>query len=662
MLDITSFILDYYDNLSVVVLIFSIVFAVTICSYNYKSKLKEYVLNPRNVWYVAYLIVFAGVLFFLIERHYIERKWALWNLFFCVLYLVVVVRSLKPKINYFSNPILKHYAKKMYAGEIIENLGFFEKKNHWFIQEMDLKIEYRLLRAKYFSLVHNYEKAYQILNSLDEKYLYEEEIIFVNRKKAIQLTQMGAMSEALLLLGKPDECDSQDPFVWAAFSTIYEQQGNIDKAMEYISRAKDLINVSHLDNIDIVQIYNNYGKISSMNENKSDALYYYRRAYKLADDIKDMQVYSVLVPDLLIHMAAAGESKKRCEEILYKFKERIKNQSIDNLLKYNNCAISYYRQVRDEQAVFNVIKNGYYELRGKLSHEQAEIYKASIFRMIMSGRYIHDWFDNEIKTEFQNYEDLPLLSRFIIFREYMGVFSQLEFRVLLRNKKYSALYNMILRYYHNKALEDIDICLAETESVNIHLYKEIIMLKLGILRFIQKESHIELSKQEYLDLSNKLYDEGLRIEATRVLSVFIDNCTSEYNILVKMPEWPKAIFYYELIEYWGLPPKPKKLSDQIHLKYEIFNPPMELQIISTQNKYISEYIEKVIQEFDTWKAHPAKIEMSIFITHILVCLNRKNEAKRFYQYHKDSGVSELQFASWFRNQVSSFDDLFNELK
>lgn len=205
MLEITDFILNHYDNLSLTVLILSIAIAGAICLYNYKSKLKEYIFNPRNTGYVSFLVLFGGILFFLIEKHYITGEWLLCNVVLWLIYLVSVVYSLKPKINYFTHPVLRRYAKKLYSGEILENLEFFEKDNHWFIRDMDLKIEYRLLQAKYFSSLHNYDKAYRVLSSIEDKYLYAEEKIFVNRKKAFQLTQMGAMSAALLLLGKPEK-------------------------------------------------------------------------------------------------------------------------------------------------------------------------------------------------------------------------------------------------------------------------------------------------------------------------------------------------------------------------------------------------------------------------------------------------------------------------
>ncbi len=125
-----------------------------------------------------------------------------------------------------------------------------------------------------------------------------------------------------------------------------------------------------------------------------------------------------------------------------------------------------------------------------------------------------------------------------------------------------------------------------------------------------------------------------------------------------MPNWSAPMFYYEYIEQIGLPPEPQIHTDHIHMIYPVPYISKAMQIIPTQEKYLNENIEVLMKEFDAWKSHPAKIEMSIFITHILVCLGRKEEAERFYNYYKEAGVSNLQFTSWFRNQVKSLDTYF----
>ena len=48
----------------------------------------------------------------------------------------------------------------------------------------------------------------------------------------------------------------------------------------------------------------------------------------------------------------------------------------------------------------------------------------------------------------------------------------------------------------------------------------------------------------------------------------------------------------------------------------------------------SEYIDIVITEFRQWKNHPFKVNLSIEIMHILLCLDRKEDAKEFYLFFK----------------------------
>lgn len=89
------------------------------------------------------------------------------------------------------------------------------------------------------------------------------------------------------------------------------------------------------------------------------------------------------------------------------------------------------------------------------------------------------------------------------------------------------------------------------------------------------------------------------------------------------------------------------------MSYPRFVLPEPFVITPLQDNVIREHIDTVICEFRKWKNHPFKIELSIEIAHILMCLERNEEAKEFYLYFKNSGISEMQMASWAREDLSA---------
>ncbi len=74
---------------------------------------------------------------------------------------------------------------------------------------------------------------------------------------------------------------------------------------------------------------------------------------------------------------------------------------------------------------------------------------------------------------------------------------------------------------------------------------------------------------------------------------------------------------------------------------------------------MEKYIDIVISEYNKWKFHPYKIELSIQIADILMKLNRREDAKAFYHFFKDSNTSEKQMAAWFQDIIARLEKEFS---
>lgn len=70
------------------------------------------------------------------------------------------------------------------------------------------------------------------------------------------------------------------------------------------------------------------------------------------------------------------------------------------------------------------------------------------------------------------------------------------------------------------------------------------------------------------------------------------------------------------------------------------------------------YIDVVIKEWKSWKSHPAKVDFCMEIAHNLMCLDRRDEAREFWQYFKDSGVAPERLSAWAREDVAALDREF----
>lgn len=653
-LTIADLILSNADNISIFLIVAALIAAAIIGAAEYKSKLWEYMTNRRNKWWFVYLFVtFAAIVFFRLKSrlygYWLIAVSALW-----LIYAIVCIVSLKPKrFMGYTNPILKRYEKWLYAGTAIEHIDFF-RKAHWYLWTAEDKLEFQMLAITYFADVKAFDNAYHALEKIKDEWLYEGEKETIKLQRAMLLVQMGSMKAAYQILGDPEKNESVNPMVWFAYSFIFENAGDIDNALAYAEKSRDIVEAGYkAPDFVIAEIYNNYARIAIIKGNRQEALRYLNIAWEKVKASKDMRTVHIVASNRIAQMAMSGKSRAECEAALKEYKDLIPNNSFMNKIDYNNCEISYYRQIKDTKHENELIKSGLKEVVEHLDPTQRNIYVSSTFCMLMNGRFDHKWFDKFVKpTECMA---LQFMDKLLVCKNYMGFFQQEDFRAVCNRKPYLGLQKKIMKYYREQAVADIDEMLAKIEPYDRFKYMNLMTMKLGILKLVEGKGHIDKSKEIYVDLYKELYDAGLHLDAVHVLMTLVDECSSPYSILIWRPFWTGGLYYSDILERAVRPPDPILDPDGIHLQYFRLqlSPPFAVQPL--HDDVIREHIDTIIAEFRSWKNHPFKVELSIEIAHLLMCLERKDEAKEFLQFFKDSGVSENQMASWAREEIAALD-------
>lgn len=653
-LTIADLILSNADNISMFLVIVALAMAVAIGFEEYKNKLWEYIKNRRNKWWFVYAaIVFAAIVFFR-SRSWIRGYLLIGVSFIWVTYVIACIHSLKPKrFMDYSNSVLKRYEKWLSDGNSIEHIDFF-RKSHWYLWTAEDKLEFKMLAISYFADVKEFDKAYQSLEQIKDEWLYEGEKKIIKLQRAMLLVQMGSMKAAYQILGDPEDNSSQDPMIWFAYSFIFENAGDIDKALEYSEKSRNIVEAGYKapDSV-IAEIYNNYSRIAIIKGNRLEALHYLDLAWNKVKVSNDMRTIHTIASNRIAQMGMAGKSQAECEAALKEYKALIPNDSFMNRVNYNNCEISYYRQIKDVKRENSLIKSGLEETIEHLNLTQQTIYVSSTFCMLMNGRFDHRWFDKYVNPTVCM--ALPLMEKLLVCKNYMGFFQQEEFRAICKKMPYIDLEKRIMKYYQEQAVIDIDAELAKIESYDRFKYMNLMKMKLGILKLIEGKNHIDKSKNSYIDLYNELYDAGLHIDAVNILITLIDECSSAYSVKIWSPLWPEPLYYSDILERADQAPDPILATDGIHLQY--FRPQLSqpFAVQPLHNDIIQEHIDTIIREFHSWRNHPFKVDLSIEIAHLLMCLGRRNDAKEFLQYFKDSGVSENHMAAWAKEEIAALE-------
>lgn len=95
----------------------------------------------------------------------------------------------------------------------------------------------------------------------------------------MMLCFLGSIDSALILLGDPEQNQSNNPSVWDAYSYCYELQTNLELSYKYILKAKSLADTQKISESKKAEIYNNVGRISLLQNNPQEAIQYFWIAY-----------------------------------------------------------------------------------------------------------------------------------------------------------------------------------------------------------------------------------------------------------------------------------------------------------------------------------------------------------------------------------------------
>lgn len=636
-----------------------IIVAFFVLLHEHKERALSYFLHRRNRGHFAFFLLYTASVLILVKYSTLSTDVLLILFTLNAIYFVLCSIGIKKPLG-LAGIKLKQYKKRLDEGFALESKDFFETK-HWYLIDSIDKVHFAQLQSRYYAAVGKSKEGFYSLSNISDRLLYKEEQKNFLEGKALFLYEMGdfvALKEVLDLL-ESDKYKSQSPGLWAMKALIEEQSGDLDAAFLMMETAR-----SKLERIDAsyemkARVLNDFGRIQLMRGNKTEAYYYYKQAFR--EITSGTRIYSRILHVLASNVIAnaAFIEPQAVRYYLNEYKKHLDMTSVDNLIQYNNCEIAYYRQIGDAKNEFNSIKGGYYRLASKLNPETKALFQASTFRMVMNGRFQYNWLVSGIESSVDSYFILPLKERLAVFKEFTGILQQKEFRYVRGQEPFKGLMDRIFEYYRAQGIADIDSIIDSLDRHEIYLYRHFTLDKLGILKLLDREKHIENSELVYLDLYKTMYDAGLHIEAINVLFVYIDECANPNNVLLLFNPLQPPITYQSFLDSMPLPPPPNISEDGIHLNYHQvdFNLP---GVVPLYRDKIEKHIETIIAEYHKWQNHPIKLEFSLHIAHFLVCLGREEEAEPFYRFFVDSKVSINQFAAWVQDGYAELSKLFDE--
>ena len=531
--------------------------------------------------------------------------------------------------------------------------------NHPVFIDNDAKIEVAFLRCRLALLKNDVETAYEILQSIDQNYVYPEEWAEVLVKKAQCLAWMGNITTAktaleLAGIGESKVSPlSQSPEVWITLALISELSGEFDKAYDYAVKAKDFVELSNLPEERKAIILNDCARYEIIHDSRLEADRDINNAWKHIEK-SNMITREVIAVNVIQVMLEYGYSEKAVIDAFEKYKEMHHSGDITADINYFNTHVTIMRQFSHKEECYDLIKQFYTVMKSRVGNTKGllECIKATVFHQLMDGEYDYTWLDTDIVVDPEYYKNLSVYERTFIFKHYYEVLSQARFKYVRLRKPYAELYNLILGYYNGTslvlkpAIDDIEDELRNIKEYNVFRHTDLMQRKLFVLAVRDKRDHIKKNLQQYIDLNNYLENQGLRVEAINIgVQIVIDASKPENTPMTNIISG-ETITYSE---YNDNAPVVFPRKDGIFIKYEDIIPaPWIVPGDPDCTELIREYTVKAIEDIRELQNHPIKAELSIKLIKPCLALGMDTETKELYSYATKTGRSDDALALWAR--------------
>ena len=574
-----------------------------------------------------------------------------------IIYFIYYLRSLRPLFNGgIRNRILRKLNEQILLGkDSILNIVQADCLKLFF-QTTTSKIEYMFLKINCLAQRGEALQALNLLTELDDK-LYPCEKKEADITKAKLLVQLGNLNAAKETIPEKLVEDLKDSRVYLLYRKIYYEFGNLKKSYKYIVKAKALIESKKTSASEKVEINFYYGLFTYyVSNNRNERIRSYRYSWEIIKKQFNNTLIVFKIAERLSLALLQDGYYEEAETVISDLSKIIRPlYSIFNYINLMNTITVYYRQLKNENKIFETYKTAYENLFPQLSKKEKILLTVSTFRMVMNGRFNYEWLLENISNNVKDFEILTTYERFKVIHEYWGILNQETFAPLLKETNFKGLYDSISNYYAGDALSDIDKLLSSIDPCEVYKYAELMNIKISILKHKDKQAFINKNINLFHDYADTLYKAGLNLTAiNNVEMLLLDECTAPCNIITKT-FYGENICYQELKRKYIIPcsfaiPTP----DKIHILYYI--PVHKENMYSPYKDIIISQSHKISRIIDSWGRIPEKVSISIELAKIYFEIGDIENAKKHWNFFKSLNLSPNHFANWMQQYISFLEE------
>ena len=269
-----------------------------------------------------------------------------------ILILAIIISVYTPVIAY---PLLMMIEKNIEAGNVEKTEKLFAITK-FFTFSMKAKLRYKQELAAHYEQEHRYQVAYDILNNIKQKTLFQNEIDIIEMHMAHYLISLGAFKKAKIHLSK---VKTKVPMLLLLEMNIDDACGNT--ADDFFEKARHVIDLITPKTTDYVkaQLYSNFSLCRKAQNNYSDALFYAKKAVDCAKKSKSDLIIARTYEHLISLISSEEPTNEQIPVMLDEYLKLLDPKKPNNFFRGFNFLIKYYRMRNQKEILLPIIANGY---------------------------------------------------------------------------------------------------------------------------------------------------------------------------------------------------------------------------------------------------------------------------------------------------------------
>jgi tetratricopeptide (TPR) repeat protein len=295
----------------------------------------------------------------------------------------------------------------------------------WYFLDPAEKYSYYLTQAAIAFAKNDARRSIEVLSRIDVGTLNSDEKTRLDLLRARYFTCLGDHQKALQIIERlsnpSDEYLSQIALIRALAA---EHEGDLAKSSEILLNAITATS-DQLKNADYQRLLNNYGRIQKINKNNTDSLHYYRKALRLAKDLKEKPLLHAAYQNV-IHSLSSLSGQNEVRQLISEYMSMIDFTNPHDLLEYHNFLVEYYRQSNYRNKLFEVIDEGRERIYPLISRKEQIVCDISQLRMRWNGGVLSPAFLYQIEDQYPEYTNLPAVEQFRCYMEIHHVLQRLK--------------------------------------------------------------------------------------------------------------------------------------------------------------------------------------------------------------------------------------------